>query len=106
MYAASYQAGVLQLDVAAAEPSWVSPPITCGLPQRGIEHIFQWTKSVATDPERGLVICGGPAGVYRSTDGGSQYQSVSATEYDGKVTLPPTWLFCSGTHTIEVVEEP
>jgi hypothetical protein len=105
VYAASYQAGVLRLDTALKEPVWVVPDISCGLPQRGMERIFQWVKTVATTPQAGVLMCGGLAGVYRSQDGGITFREVSSPVHTDKVTAPETWLFCSGRHEIEVVEE-
>jgi hypothetical protein len=46
---------------------------------------------------------GTPDGVFRSQDE-TEYVSVSTRDFD-RVTLPPTWLFCSGEHEITVVTE-
>jgi hypothetical protein len=51
-----------------------------------------------------VILCGGTAGVYRSTDGGQHYQESSRASYADNVTLPETWLLCSGEHKIEVIE--
>jgi len=104
VYAASYQSGVLRMDVSEADPAWRSPDIGSGLAQRGVERIFQLVKSVSAAPEYDTVLCGGPAGVYRSTDG-ENYQNISSPTYADKLTLPETWLFCSGEHKIEVTQE-
>src|SRR5262249_46782424 len=87
-YAASYQSGILRLDVSEKDPAWKSPDIGCGLPQRGVERIFQLVKTVSTAPHNDTVLCGGPVGVYRSTDGGTNYQNISSPTYTDKVTLP------------------
>jgi hypothetical protein len=59
--------------------------------------------TVAARP--GWVMAGTEEGVFRSQEGSEQYESASAVEFADKVTLPPTWLFCSGAHEIEVVSE-
>ena len=105
VYASSYQAGVLRLDSSQPDPAWKAPDISSGLAQRGVEHIFQLVKTVATAAEYDTVLCGGPKGVYRSTDAGENYQNVSSPIYTEKLTLPDTWLFCSGEHQIEVAQE-
>lgn len=50
-----------------------------------------------------VVLAAGPHGVLRSTDGGLSWRTCSAREVDDVVTLPPTWLFASGEHEVEVV---
>src|SRR5258708_33202730 len=92
------------MDVREADPAWKSPDIGSGLAQRGVERIFHLVKSVSAAPEYDTVLCGGPAGVYRSTDG-ENYQNISSPTYADKLTLPETWLFCSGEHKIEVTQE-
>jgi hypothetical protein len=47
----------------------------------------------------------GAEGVFRTGDRGDSYQAVSESEFAERVTLPPTWLFCSGEHEIQVVSE-
>ena len=104
--AATFDAGVLWLDVSKGEgASWHSPAIDCGLPIRDVARIFQPVHSLASDSER-VVMAGGPVGVYRSQDNGVTYESCSRAEFTEQVTLPETWLFCSGEHQIEVVTEP
>lgn len=105
VYAASYQGGVLRLDMTAPLPAWTSPALACGLPLRGGEHIFQWVRSVAAGASGSPVLCGGPDGVFASDDGGVTFRPVSSPMHGSSVTLPPTWLFCSGEHDITVIEE-
>jgi hypothetical protein len=104
VFAASHQAGVLRLDSAAADPAWQAPEIGCGLPLRDAGRL-QPVRTVATAPERALLMAGGPVGVCLSRDGGVRYEPVSSRELSDKVTLPETWLFCSGEHEITVVSE-
>ena len=103
--AASFQAGVLWLDSGKADPSWEAPEINCRLPQRELGRVFQRVDALATDPAGKRLMAGGPVGVYRSGDGGVFYDCCSCSEFTSKVTLPDTWLFCSGEHEIEVVGE-
>jgi hypothetical protein len=64
---------------------------------------FHRVLTVAADTARGLILAGGEEGVFRSDDGGRRYRSVSQQEFADNVTLPPTWLFCSGEHSVTVV---
>ena len=105
VYAASYQCGVLSLDSSSATAEWQAPGIDCGLPQRGTDRIFQWVTSVAAVDASGMILCGGAAGIFRSVDGGRKFVNVSSPVMADNVTIPETWLFCSGAHEVEVVEE-
>jgi hypothetical protein len=103
VFAGSHQDGVLRLDMGEEAPAWQPPAIDCGLPQREVGRIFQPVSALAVDRETGLLLCGGPAGVYRSADNGTTFQSCSGRELSStRVTLPDTWLFCSGEHDISV----
>jgi hypothetical protein len=126
-FAASHQAGVLRLDSAAADPAWQAPEIGCGLPLRDAGRLLHPVKALASErpprptdrlaapreaPEPAtpagrerLLLAGGPLGVYRSTDGARRFTAAGSRELGDKVTLPPTWLFCSGEHDITVVSE-
>lgn len=109
--AATHRAGVLWLDDGGKkDAAWNAPEIGCGLPLRGTEEgrIFQPVDSVTADSAGNVILAGGSKGVYRSRDGGRNYLSSSKnefTEFSDKVTLPETWLFCSGVHDIQVVSE-
>jgi hypothetical protein len=67
------------------------------------QFLFHPVDTVASDGE--LIMAGGLEGVYLSRDGGSAYERASSKEYREVVTLPNTWLFCSGEHDITVVSE-
>lgn len=103
--AASHHAGVLRLAARRDDAVWESPSLGCGLPLREAEHLFYPVTTVAADPEESLILAGGPQGIYRSSDSGATYQTCSSHTFTDRVTLPPTWLFCSGNHEIEVVTE-
>lgn len=100
--AATYRSGVLRLDLNQSSPSWQAPDVQCGLPLRDPGR-FQPVETVAA--RSGLVMAGGDEGVFRSEDEGATYRSTSSREFTDKVTLPATWLFCSGEHEITVVSE-
>jgi hypothetical protein len=102
--AATHRAGVLRLPVGRSDKEWQAPGVRCGLPLRDPGR-FHPVDTVATDPGGGVVLAGGLEGVYRSTDGAESYQDVSRQEFSDKVTLPPTWLFCSGEHEVTVVSQ-
>jgi hypothetical protein len=94
---------VLQLDLGESAPVWKPPALDSGLPQREVGRIFQPVRTLAVNRDTGLLLCGGPAGVYRSHDGGTTFEPSSNRELAStRVTLPPTWLFCSGEHDVVV----
>ena len=103
--AASHHAGVLRLAARRTDLAWESPSLACGLPLREAEHLFYPVATVAGDSEGRLILAAGAGGIYRSKDGGVSYSTCSSNEFTDKVTLPPTWLFCSGDHEITVVSE-
>lgn len=103
--AASHRSGVLRLDVTDPEPKWEPPTIKCNLPLRGAERLFQPVDAVALDPLGGFMFAAGVEGIYRSRDHGERYEHVSSNTFLERVTLPGTWLFCSGEHDLEVDSE-
>ena len=102
--AATFRMGVVWLDSNARDAPWQAPAIDCGLPIRDVGRLHP-VDTVAVDPANRLLLAGGPEGAYRSRDGGVKYEYCSSKEFTEKVTLPETWLFCSGEHDIEVVNE-
>jgi len=102
-WAASHRNGVLQIDLSHRQPKWIMPDVRCGLPLRDPGR-FQPVTTVAA-AARASIMAGGGEGVFRSQDGGKTYRPASQKVFTDKVTLPPTWLFCSGEHVIEVVSE-
>ena len=103
--AASLRGGVLWLDITDPEPAWQQPNIKCNLPLRGAERLFQPIDAVATDPLGNFLLAAGLEGIYRSKDQAMSYEHVSSNEFSEQVTLPSTWLFCSGEHELTVQSE-
>ncbi|AIZ45118.1 hypothetical protein QR90_08385 [Deinococcus radiopugnans] len=101
-YAASHHMGVAALPLGPAEPSWLNPSVDSGLPLNEVRR-FEPVRAVAA--ARTLTLAGGPWGLRLSRTSGRSYQSVVQEDGADAVTLPPTWLFCSGAHDIEVVGE-
>jgi hypothetical protein len=104
VFAGSLRQGVLHLDITERECSWMAPDINCRLPLRDRQSL-QPVDAVATAPGGNLVMAAGIEGVYRSSDQGVRYEPVSNSEFADEVTLPRTWLFCSGEHDIKVVTD-
>lgn len=104
VYAGTHRAGVLFCDSSKEDVSWRRPDPGSGLPTRTEERLFHPVAALATTGGEGLVFAGGPAGLYRTRDG-ERYEPCSQREFSDKVTIPPTWLFCSGQHQIEVVHD-
>jgi hypothetical protein len=106
VFAGTYDKGVLWLDTSRGETaSWHAPLLESGLPIRDAERIFSPIETIASLAGQKYVFVGGKRGVSRSADNGTNYESVSQKTFDDKVALPPTWLFCSGEHEIEIVAE-
>jgi hypothetical protein len=102
--AASLKLGVLRLDINDAHSVWKPSDIHCNLPLQEVGRLLP-VDTVATDAKGRLLMAGGREGVFRSEDLGGSYVSVTRREFNEKVTLPRTWLFCSGKHAIDVVGE-
>jgi hypothetical protein len=98
--AATQSGGVVRLDTSAQTPTWQPADINCGLPLRDRTR-FVAVDTVAVGPS-GLALIGGNSGVYRTGDLLAWTQTSNRTATDG-VTVPDTWLLCSGDHDIEVV---
>jgi hypothetical protein len=103
--AGTHRAGVLRLDMAQREPAWRSLELESGLPLREAERLFEPINGVATRPGGSLILAATNEGLFRSTDGGQQYQTTSASEFAERLTLPDNWLFVSGEHQIALVSE-
>jgi len=105
-YAATQSGGVLRLPLAAGTTrQWDQRDVNCGLPlrDRARFHPVRSVSGALRDDGSSLVLGAGPAGIYRSIDDATTWHSCTARVVDTLITLPPTWLFCSGEHRIEVV---
>jgi len=104
-FAASQSSGVLSLKLGTGDPSWTPPDVNCGLPLRDRRRFTALSAVSGTVLDDGevLMLAAGAAGVHRSVDGGGHWRSCSARVIDDVVTLPASWLFCSGEHRVEVV---
>lgn len=101
--AATHHAGVLQSD-ATKDAAWTAGGVNCGLPMKEVDR-FQAIDAIAADPGGTRLLAGSEKGVHSSVDGGKTYQCCSSNEFVDRVSLPKTWLFCSGDHEITVVGE-
>ncbi len=101
VYAGTHNFGVLRLDSRAGDAAWERADIGCGLPLRDDRQLFLPVRSIAAGA-RGqdfLLLAGTDNGVFLSTDA-RIYEPASRREFPTQVTLPPTWLFCSGEHEL------
>ena len=105
--AGTHHAGVLRLPARRSGAAWERPSLDCGLPLREAKQLFHPVESVGVDPQCRFVLVGGPKGVFRSpaADTAPVFETCSARVFLDRVTLPPTWLLCSGEHSISVVTE-
>ena len=100
--AATQSGGVLRLDTLAGQPQWASVSVNCGLPLRDRTRFMPVDAVAAASGGQRLVLAGGERGVFRSTDAVDWSASANQATAD-VVTVPDTWLLCSGEHDIEVV---
>ncbi|MFG3601091.1 putative baseplate assembly protein [Micromonospora chersina] len=107
--AATQSGGVVRLDTLAAQPQWQPVSVNCGLPLRDRTRFVPVDAIAATAPSGPggagrLILAGGERGVYRSGDAVDWTASANQATAD-VVTVPGTWLLCSGEHDIEVVRQ-
>ncbi|MGS2614932.1 putative baseplate assembly protein [Micromonospora sp. LZ34] len=102
--AATQSGGVLRLDTLAGQPQWAPVMVNCGLPLRDRTRFLPVDAIAATGGPDRLVLAGGERGVYRSGDAVDWSASANQATAD-VVTVPDTWLLCSGEHDIEVVRQ-
>lgn len=102
VFAATFRGGIVSLDGRETSAAWRRPPSPQGLPIRedkGLAPLY----SIAAMGNR--LMAGADAATVRSLDEGASFELHRAGETRHKITLPRTWLFCSGEHDIEVVPE-
>ncbi|MEU5908821.1 putative baseplate assembly protein [Micromonospora sp. NPDC047467] len=112
--AATQSGGVLRLDTLAAQPQWQPVSVNCGLPLRDRTRFvpvdaIAVSGAAASGTATGgaterLILAGGERGVHRSTGAVDWTPSANQATAD-VVTVPDTWLLCSGEHDIEVVRQ-
>ncbi|MEU5948167.1 putative baseplate assembly protein [Micromonospora sp. NPDC047465] len=102
--AATQSGGVLRLETLAAAPQWAPVSVNCGLPLRDRTRFVPVDAVAATGGPDRLILAGGERGVHRSTDAVDWAASANQATAD-VVTVPDTWLLCSGEHDIEVVRQ-
>ena len=100
--AGTHRAGLLTLEASETAPSWKAPDLDCDLPLRDVGR-FHVIETVAASS--GVILVGGARGVFKSVDGGTTYTETSGRVFDQTVTIPRTWLLCSGEHDLRVVSE-
>ncbi|MBK8906965.1 MAG: baseplate J/gp47 family protein [Rhodospirillales bacterium] len=97
-------AGVVWLDPTTADPAWNVPEIGCGLPLRTASGLHP-IDAVAGTADGSLVLASGIEGIYRAARPDGRYEKCSRKTYEDRVTIPATWLFCSGCHDVQVLSE-
>ena len=101
-YAATQSGGVLHLDTGAPTPQWAVEAVNSGLPLRDRTR-FEPVEAVAAALGR-QVLAGTHKGVSRLTATRTWAPAASRILTD-QVTVPDTWLLCSGDHDVEVVRD-
>lgn len=102
-YAATQSGGLLSVDLTRPGAAWAAPGINSGLPRRDDPPRLEPVTGVAAVPDGSLVLTAGPKGVHRSGQDDRSFVPAADREPRDGVTLPPTWMFCSGEHEVEVV---
>ncbi|MEU8156294.1 putative baseplate assembly protein [Micromonospora sp. NPDC048986] len=114
--AATQSGGVLRLDTLAAQPQWQAVSVNCGLPLRDRTRFVPVDAIAVSGSTAGgaaaggtgaterLILASGERGVHRSADAVTWTPSANQATAD-VVTVPDTWLLCSGEHDIEVVRQ-
>lgn len=102
--AATHRAGVVEIEPTRPGAGWQSPEVNCGLPLRDPGR-FHPVDSVCADPQGRVLLSAGLQGIQRRAVEAPRYEPVSRREFTNQVTLPETWLFCSGAHDVSVVSE-
>jgi len=100
--ASTYDGGVLWLNQAKTGESWNLPAVQSNLPLGDRAHTFQRVDALGQN-DAGKLMAGCKSGIFLSTDEGATYSPCSKNSFSERVTVPPTWVFCSGAHEIEVV---
>lgn len=105
-YAATQGGGVLSLDLSDSAATWHRWPVDSGLPRRDSPPPpFEPVQTVATDRSGTVVLAGGAQGVFRLDPASQRWRLAASAVVPDTVTLPDTWLFCSGAHQIDVQVE-
>ncbi|WP_027345348.1 putative baseplate assembly protein [Hamadaea tsunoensis] len=102
--AATQSGGVLRLDAGATSPAWTAASVNCGLPLRDRTRFVPVDAIAAGAGGDTLILAGGTRGVFRSITAVDWTASANQATAD-VVTVPDTWLLCSGEHKIKVVQQ-
>jgi hypothetical protein len=102
IYASTQSGGMLRMDLSGMS-GWQAADVNSGLPLRDRTR-FAPLETVAVDPSGSPVLVGGASGVTRSVDM-RHWVAAAGRETTETVTIPDTWLLCSGEHDIDVVSE-
>ncbi len=105
VYAGTHHAGVLRLSLHELDPRWQTPIIGCGLPIRADSERLYPITDLAIDAGRDRLLVGTEQGLFEPIDGTAVFRSCGSRVFTDQVTIPETWLFCSGDHDIEVVSD-
>jgi hypothetical protein len=92
VHAGTQGAGVLSLPGGPGPAAW----------RRQGEGPFPPVQALAAGKGGGPLLSGGPQGVFRRSVEGEADTPCSPREFTEEVTVPPSWLLCSGFHEVEV----
>jgi uncharacterized phage protein gp47/JayE len=102
LVAGTNRGGVMTTDLSAKTPAWEGSKLNCGLPINNERSALLPITAIAIltgDPQR--VLAGTEEGLFVRADDES-YLPTGGTQFTDTVPLPKSWLYCAGTHSIEV----
>lgn len=104
--AGSNRAGVLTLDLSVTAPTWSVATLDSGLPINNERSALLPITAVGLVPggRQPTTIAGADAGLYVAREG-IRFEREGQTVFTDAVPLPRTWLYCSGSHRLDVVTD-
>jgi hypothetical protein len=114
--AGTFKGGVLWTETMQDKPRWSHPDLRSGLPLREQNRLFHPVRGLAVSPfpraeaRHGpksnwpaIILAGGPGGMVCGEE--PDHYVARSAESTEEVALAPNWLFCAGTHRVEVLNE-
>ena len=108
VYASFQTGGILSIDTSESKLAWKAGSVDCGLPINSEENCLEAVEALGIqqglEQAESVLIAGGVRGVFRRTyeKDTDWYQNISSATLTKKIMLPPTWVFCSGVHEVQV----
>lgn len=104
VYAGSKRLGVMTLQTKGDALSWLPSDVNSQLPMVQLNEFKEVNTVMAAPLEHSdsIILAGGPSGIFKRSFNDSRYLHCSQAQFNDRVTLPATWLFCSADHEVIV----